>query len=99
MRELQPLSIRPDSLGHIKMVTEIIMKINKCNKLNLWDRFTSSTTTDFFFLNNKIALNNPVKDPEHMANAFYILLLWSLIFNVFIVNLVLFAYFAHGIFI
>lgn len=28
IRELQPLSTRPDSLEHIEMATEIIMKIN-----------------------------------------------------------------------
>ena len=49
MDELQPLSTRPDSLEHIKMATEIIMKINKYNKLNLWDGFTSFTTTNTFF--------------------------------------------------
>lgn len=49
IRDLQPLSTRPDSLEHIKMATEIIMKINKCNQLNLWGGFSSSTATDDFF--------------------------------------------------
>ena len=49
MDELQPLLTRPDSLEHIKMATEIIMEINKYNKLNLWDGFTSFITTNTFF--------------------------------------------------
>ena len=41
----------------------------------------------FFCWTIKVTLNNPEKDPGHMAKAFYILLLLWLIFNVFIVNL------------
>ena len=83
------------------MATEIVMKINTYNKLNLWDGFTSfSTTNTFFFCRTvEVTLNNPEKDSGRMAKAFYILLLLSLIFNVFIVNLMLLEYFAHCIFL